>query len=138
MYYPINQSITRASALCDKCEKPKRRRLDDDGGDGVDEAVVNLDVILLEGHAGGGNLLARDHFDFSRETSLVKLTLGDVVEDDILEAVVAHEVNLGETLRLGEVTHGVVVRRENRDRAFRGEFTGNTSLHKMKRTIKSG
>jgi hypothetical protein len=61
-----------------------------------------------------------------------------VVEDDILEAVVAHEVNLGETLRLGEVTHGVVVRRENRDRAFRGEFTRNTSLHKMKRTIKSG
>ena len=94
----------------------------------MDEAVVNLDVILLEGHAGGGNLLARDHFDFSRETSLVKLTLGDVVENDILEAVVAHEVHLGETLRLGEVTHGVVVRRENRDRAFRGEFTGNTRL----------
>ena len=120
-------------------KKPTRRlhvafiRLDDDGGDGVDEAVVNLDVVLLEGQAGGGNLLARDHLDFSREASLVKLTLGDVVEDDILEAVVGHEVKLGETLRLGKVAHGVVVRRENRDRTFRGEFTGSTSLSRRRK-----
>jgi len=95
----------------------------------VDGGVVNLDVVLLEAHARGGHLLARNHGDFSREAlRRGELALGDVVEEHILEAREVHDFNLGQTGSLGEVSEGIIVRGEHRDRAFAREFTFNVSL----------
>jgi len=95
----------------------------------VDGGVVNLDVVLLEVHARGGHLLARHHGDFSREAlRRGELALGDVVEEHILEAREVHDFNLGQTGSLGEVSEGIIVRGEHRDRAFAREFTFNVSL----------
>ena len=41
-----------------------------------------------------------------------------LVQADRLEIRVVHQLNLGQALSLGEVTHGVIIRGEHGDRAF--------------------
>ena len=110
------------------CERSPLERLRDDGGDGVDGGVVNLDVVLLVVERGRGDSLTRHHGDLRRHVRRGERALGDVVQDDVLEAVVGHDFNLGQALRLAEIGERVIVRREHGDRALAREFSLNAGL----------